>query len=148
MPADENGAVIIYQSWFENAAKLGEEKQTKVIMQIIRYGLYGDVPDNSNDICLDLLFTDWRPLVDAVKRKRKGGAPKGNKNAKGNGAPNGNQNAKKTNNKNKQPLNVNVNVNDKGNVNDNDIMALPSVDALAIDDAKDTTLVEPEWMKE
>ena len=79
-----NEGVVVYQTWVENAAKLGKERQTKIIMQIIQYGLYGDIPDNSDDLCMDLLFSDWKPLVDAAKQKRKGGAPKGNKNAAGN----------------------------------------------------------------
>lgn len=113
--------VIIYQTWYENAGKLGTERQNKAIIQIVRYGLYGEVPDNSDDLHLDLLLTDWMPLVDAAKEHRKGGAPKGNQNASGHGAPKGNQNAKK---KNKQPkqttLNVNGNENDNKNVNSNE----------------------------
>ena len=76
--------VIIYQTWYENAGKLGTERQNKAIIQIVRYGLYGEIPDNSDDLHLDLLLTDWMPLVDAAKEHRKGGAPKGNQNAKGN----------------------------------------------------------------
>ena len=123
-----NESLVIYQTWFENAGKLGEEKQTKAMMQIIRYGLFGEVPDNKDDLFLDLLLSDWMPLVDAQKKKRKGGAPKGNKNASGHGAPKGNKNASKTNNKNKQPFNVNGN--DNGNVNANiNTNTLPSASA-------------------
>lgn len=140
----ENESVIIYQSWFENAAKLGEEKQAIAIMQILRYGLYGDVPDNSSDLCLDLLFCDWKPLVDAAKKKRTGGAPKGNKNAKGNkGGPG---RPKKTQPKN-TTLNVNGNVNGNGNANNND-HNLPTVGSLAPDNAGNSTLEgEPDWMR-
>lgn len=109
--------VIIYQTWYENAGKLGTERQNKAIIQIVRYGLYGEIPDNSDDLHLDLLLTDWMPLVDAAKEHRKGGAPKGNQNAKGNrGGPG---RPKKTQPKN-TTLNVNGNENDNKNVNSNE----------------------------
>lgn len=117
MAEKSNGSVIIYQSWFETAQKLGPEKQQQAIMQILNYGFYGTVPDNHGDLCMDLLFNSWCPLVDAAERHRRGGAPKGNQNAKGHGAPKGNKNAsRKTNNQNKQPFNEN----DNSNVNENE----------------------------
>ena len=119
--------VIIYQTWYENAGKLGTERQNKAIIQIVRYGLYGEIPDNSDDLHLDLLLTDWMPLVDAAKEHRKGGAPKGNQNAKGHGAPKGNRNAKKEKQTTKQTtLNVNGNENDNKNVNSNEHKASAS----------------------
>lgn len=118
--AEKNESVIIYQTWLESSALLGEEKQIKAIMQIIHYGLYGEVPDNSDDPMMQMLLMNWMPLVDAQKKKRKGGAPKGNQNAKGHGAPKGNKNAQKTNNKNKQPFNVKGNGNGNVNANYND----------------------------
>lgn len=117
MPENNNGSVIIYQSWFETAQKLGAEKQRKAIMQILNYGFYGTIPDNSADLSLDLLFNSWRPLVDAAERHRRGGAPKGNQNAKGHGAPKGNKNASKNKQQNKQPFNGNCNCNGNENYN-------------------------------
>lgn len=117
MPENNNGSVIIYQSWFETAQKLGAEKQRKAIMQILNYGFYGTIPDNSADLSLDLLFESWRPLVDAAERHRRGGAPKGNQNAKGHGAPKGNKNASKNKQQNKQPFNGNCNCNGNENYN-------------------------------
>ena len=96
--ADKNESVVIYQTWLESAALLGEEKQIEALMQIINYGIYGTVPDNPDDPMMQMLLMNWMPLVDAQKKRRKGGAPKGNQNAKGHGAPKGNQNARKTNN--------------------------------------------------
>lgn len=126
--------VLIYQTWVENAAKLGPEKQTKALMQIIRYGLYGEVPDNSDDLYLDLLLSDWMPLVDASKQKRRGGAPKGNQNAKGNKGGTGRP--KKT-----QPKNTTFKdkeyTKDKEKEYTNE--ALPSVDTPASEVAGDTT---------
>ena len=121
--ADKNESVVIYQTWLESAALLGEEKQIKALMQIINYGIYGTVPDNPDDPMMQMLLMNWMPLVDAQKKRRKGGAPKGNQNAKGNkgGAPKGNQNARKKQlNKTTQPFNVNGNGNGNVNANYND----------------------------
>lgn len=121
--ADKNESVVIYQTWLESAALLGEEKQIEALMQIINYGIYGTVPDNPDDPMMQMLLMNWMPLVDAQKKKRKGGAPKGNQNAKGNkgGAPKGNQNARKKQlNKTTQPFNVNGNGNGNVNANYND----------------------------
>lgn len=137
---NSNESLVIYQTWFENAGKLGEEKQAKAMMQIIRYGLYGEVPDNSDDICLDLLLTDWIPLVDASKKKRRGGAPKGNKNAVGNKGGSGRP---KKHNQKTQPFNVNGNV----NVNNND-NSIPSGNTPACEGAGDMPLECPEWMND
>ena len=117
---EKNESVIIYQTWLESSALLGEEKQMEALMQIIHYGIYGKVPENPDDPIMQMLLMNWMPLVDAQKKRRKGGAPKGNQNAKGHGAPKGNKNAQKTNNKNKQPFNVNGNGNGNVNANDND----------------------------
>lgn len=117
---EKNESVIIYQTWLESSALLGEEKQIKALMQIIHYGIYGTVPENPDDPMMQMLLMNWMPLVDAQKKRRKGGAPKGNQNAKGHGAPKGNKNAQKTNNKNKQPFNVKGNGNGNVNANDND----------------------------
>lgn len=67
---DNLETVIIYQTWWENSAKLGEEKQNKVIRQIIEYGLYGTIPNNETGSPEDLLFCSWQPLVDSYKRNR------------------------------------------------------------------------------
>lgn len=146
--ANENESVIIYQTWFESVGLLGKDKQIKAMMQIIRYGLYGEVPDNSDDVVLQAVMMTWFAQVDAQKKKRKGGAPSGNQNAKGHGAPKGNKNAtKKTNNKNKQPFNVNGNVNDNGNVINND-NNLPSVGSPAFGEAENSTSEEePDWLR-
>ena len=142
--AAENESVIIYQTWFESVALLGADKQVKAMMQIIRYGLYGEMPDNSDDVVLQAVMMTWFAQVDAQKKHKKGGAPKGNKNAKGNkGGPG---RPKKTQPKN-TTLNVNGNVNGNGNANNND-HNLPTVGSLAPDSAGNSTLEgEPDWMR-
>lgn len=141
--ASEHEGVIIYETWFESAGKLGEQKQAEAIMQIIRYGLYGTIPDNSNDLYLDLLFTNWKPLVDAAKKKRRGGAPKGNKNAVGNKGGTGRP--KKT-----QLKNTTFNTNTNTNTNTNEYTdTLPSVGApVPVGVTGSTTSVVPDWLKE
>lgn len=142
--ADENESVIIYQTWFESVGLLGKDKQIKAMMQIIRYGLYGEVPDNSDDVVLQAVMMTWFAQVDAQKKKRKGGAPKGNQNAKGNKGGTGRP---KKHNSKTQPFNVNGNDNGNGNVitNDNN---LPSVGSPAFGEAENTTSEEePDWLR-
>lgn len=142
--ADENESVIIYQTWFESVGLLGKDKQIKAMMQIIRYGLYGEVPDNSDDVVLQAVMMTWFAQVDAQKKKRKGGAPKGNKNAVGNKGGTGRP---KKHNSKTQPFNVNGNDNGNGNVitNDNN---LPSVGSPAFGEAENTTSEEePDWLR-
>ena len=142
--ADENESVIIYQTWFESVGLLGKDKQIKAMMQIIRYGLYGEVPDNSDDVVLQAVMMTWFAQVDAQKKKRKGGAPKGNKNAAGNKGGTGRP---KKHNSKTQLFNVNGNDNDNGNVitNDNN---LPSVGSSAFGEAENTTSEEePDWLR-
>lgn len=142
--ADENESVIIYQTWFESVGLLGKDKQIKAMMQIIRYGLYGEVPDNSDDVVLQAVMMTWFAQVDAQKKKRKGGAPKGNKNAVGNKGGTGRP---KKHNSKTQPFNVNGNVNDNGNVINND-NNLPSVGSSAFGEAENTTSEEePDWLR-
>lgn len=142
--AAENESVIIYQTWFESVALLGTDKQVKAMMQIIRYGLYGEMPDNSDDVVLQAVMMTWFAQVDAQKKHKKGGAPKGNKNANGNrGGPG---RPKKTQPKN-TTINVNGNVNGNGNANNND-HNLPTVGSPAIDEAGNATLEgEPDWIR-
>ena len=118
MAEKNNGSVIIYQSWFETAQKLGPEKQQQAIMQILNYGFYGTVPDNHGDLCMDLLFNSWCPLVDAAERHRRGGAPKGNQNAKGHKGAGGRP--KKTTEEKLQPKLQPFNENGNSNVNENE----------------------------
>lgn len=142
--ANENESVIIYQTWFESVGLLGKDKQIKAMMQIIRYGLYGEVPDNSDDVVLQAVMMTWFAQVDAQKKKRKGGAPKGNQNAKGNKGGTGRP---KKHNSKTQPFNVNGNDNGNGNVitNDNN---LPSVGSPAFGEAENTTSEEePDWLR-
>ena len=136
----ENEVVAIYQTWFESVGLLGREKQIEAMMMIIRYGLYGEKPDYGDDVTLEAVMMTWLAQVDAQKKKRKGGAPKGNQNAKGNKGGTGRP--KKT-----QPENTTLNKNENENINKN---SRSTDDAPAVGGAGATSLNddEPEWMME
>lgn len=107
-------SLVFYQSWLEQARNLPDPKDA--VFQLIEYGIEGR--DFHPDDQLTAMFLNMaKPNIDANEKKKRGGAPKGNKNAKGHGAPKGNQNAKrKQTNKTNNLSDVNVNVNDNGNV--------------------------------
>lgn len=74
--------IVIYGSWLEYADRIGgKEKQDELVMALVRYAFYGDVPEYKNGSAEDVFFGMAVPLIDADKKKRNGGAPKGNKNA-------------------------------------------------------------------
>ena len=103
-------SMIFYASWYENANEQGKEFRDKMLNQILRYGLYGEEPDNSDDPVAKMMFNMAKPNIDSNIEKRlngrKGGRPKKN-HTKTTGLSNGN-------------VNVNVNDNDNANVNENE----------------------------
>lgn len=80
---ETNGSFVFYESFYTSASLFGEEFLARALMQIVQYGLYNIEPDNSGDPILAALWMNWKPLLDATQQKKKGGAPTGNKNAKG-----------------------------------------------------------------
>lgn len=112
-------SMVIYASWYEIASKRGETFRDKMLNQIIRYGLYGEEPDNSADPVADMMFGMAKPNIDSNIQKRldgrKGGRPKKN-HTKTTGLSNGN-------------VNVNVNDNDNDNVNEDGASASVSLEA-------------------
>lgn len=112
---DDYEGVAVYQTWYEGAELLGEEFKLKAMDAIIRYGLYGEKNDHSiDDPVLEALLRTWRAQVDFQKKTTKGGAPKGNQNAKGNKGGTGRP--KKT-----QPKNTTLINKEKVNENDNKV---------------------------
>ena len=77
------GAVLIYRSWYKAIKELPEDKQLKVYIALMEYGLDGTEPEL--DGISNLIFDVAKPLIDSSNKKRidgaKGGAPAGNKNA-------------------------------------------------------------------
>lgn len=131
-------SLVFYQSWLEQARNLSDPKDA--VFQLIEYGIEGK--DFHPDDQLTAMFLNMaKPNIDANEKKKRGGAPKGNRNAignKGGGAPKGNQNAsKKSNSKNKHNLsdvNVNVNVNGTEDIYGGDTSPLGAGDGLAGED--------------
>lgn len=82
-------SMVFYSSWYETAEKRGDAFRDKMINQIIRYGLYGEIPDNSDDEMANMMFEIVKPNIDSnIQKKingskggRKPGGQPGNKNA-------------------------------------------------------------------
>ncbi len=131
---------IFYKSFYDAISLLeDDESKIRVIEAVCDY-VFNDSLEKSKELnkAEHIFFTMATPLIDANNRNYengcKGGAPKGNQNARGHGAPignqsakgygapKGNQNAKKqTNNlENKQTTNDNDNVKEKVNLNVNE----------------------------
>lgn len=115
---------IVYESWMKMAeAAGGKQLQNEVVMALLRYAFYGDIPDYEIGSKEYLIFMSSVQMIEADKRKKNGGAPKGNTNAK-------KKQPTKTTSKQpiefnpkkqpqKQPKNNPKTNNDNGNVNDN-----------------------------
>lgn len=80
---ESNGSFVFYESFYTSANMFGKEFLSRAIMQIVNYGLYNTEPDNTGDPMMAALWLNWKPLLDATRQKKKGGAPAGNTNAKG-----------------------------------------------------------------
>ena len=107
------GTFIFYKSFYDSLVDCDEEFRNKAFNQIINYGLFGIEPDESDKL-LKILWANWKPLIDSDHKKKKGGAPVGNQNAKGNkGGPG---RPKKKHNQKTQPSDVDgdVDVNQEG----------------------------------
>ncbi len=111
---------VFYRSFYEALCEVDETTQLIVYKAIIEYSI------NGVEIELDginkAMFKLIKPQLDAnysrYENGKKGGAPKGNTNAKKPKENTNKNNQKTTKNNQKQP-NVNVNVNVNDNVNDN-----------------------------
>lgn len=118
---------VFYRSFEEIIEQIPDaDTQLKMYKALAAYGLDGKEPELPYP--LNLVFMQMQASISGAKRRyekqttygRKGGAPKGNQNAKNHGAPKGNQNAKKQTKTNNLNVNDNVNDNDNVNVNVND----------------------------
>jgi len=111
---------IFYRSWYEAIESFPAEVKGEIYTAIFEYSLYGNETHDMGKIA-SAVWTLIRPQVDANRARYengcKGGAPKGNTNAKGRRRPRNNLDTT-----GKQP-NVYVNVNE----NDNDSPPYPPV---------------------
>lgn len=118
-----NDSVVVYRSFVEASKMMQPDEFKEYWMALFAYALEDQEPEDIKSTLAEALLIMAIPQIDANKTRRNNGA-------KG-GAPKGNQNAKK---QPKQPMvelennqglseeqpNVNVNVNVNANVNDNE----------------------------
>ena len=80
---------VIYKNWAEAINLLPEEFQIETYKALVEYGLTGKIPDNVSAICNAMLVSfskDMERNIErynlAVQNGQKGGAPRGNQNAR------------------------------------------------------------------
>lgn len=118
---------IVYESWMKMAeAAGGKQLQSEVVLALLRYAFYDEVPEYEIGSKEYLIFMNGLQMIEADRRKKNGGAPIGNANAK---KKQPTETTSKTTSKQptkttqkttyKQPKNNPKTNNDNGNVNDN-----------------------------
>lgn len=139
---------VFYDSFYKALSKLKADDQVKCLKALCDYALYDIVPKEDDNI-VNMFFELVKPQVDKNKQRYingcKGGAPKGNQNAKKttNIEPNDNQKQPKTTKinqieksveKNNLNINKNINININNNKKENNIkeksLAVSEVTAL------------------
>lgn len=124
---DELGrdSMLFYRSYKAAMELLPEDKQLDFLKSIIDYGLDGKQFDAGDDEVIRMAYTLIQPLLDANIKNyingKKGGAPRGNQNARKQPKNNPKTTQKQGND------NVNVNVNANANDNDNNINIINNV---------------------
>ena len=75
---------VFYRSFYESICELDKDEQYELFIAICEYSLYGEEPDLTG--ALKAMFLLIRPQIDKnnvrYENGKKGGAPKGNQNAK------------------------------------------------------------------
>lgn len=113
---------VFYKTFYEAASTLDDKSFRELITKLCKYGFEGiDEPSDNPNVNMAMLFC--KDSLDRAEQKRqaqinngkKGGAPKGNTNAKK--QPNSTQNNPIQANSTQNNLNVNDNVNDNENGN-------------------------------
>ena len=138
----ERKSFLFYESFRDVAHKLPENERLDFYEMLIEFGLTGEEPKNIKDPLIDMAFTVIGPVIKANIRNYvngcKGGAPRGNKNAKKQ-PKNNRKTTQKQGNENE-----NVNVNDNDNDNDNSHSTNTSYSTNDIPPVGPTTLEELE----
>lgn len=102
-----------FASYYEAIAELDDKTRLKVYDMICRYALYGEIIESENPIEKSL-FTIIKPFIDSSEKRRSGGAPLGNKNAKKKKQP-----IETTENNIKQPIETTIETTETNNKNKN-----------------------------
>lgn len=132
MENEKKKSFVFYRSYLDAAARMTDEQRLKFFDALISYGLDRTPVQDTGDVLIDIAFDFVVPLLDANYKKyedgKKGGAPKGNKNAKKKTTKNNQkQPLVETENNQKQP---NVNGNENVNVNDNSLITTTAISAV------------------
>lgn len=109
---------VFQPSYYASMSNLPDNERLALYDALCRYGLYGDIPEGLPPIA-NGFFMLMQPTVDASKKRyatsvengRKGGAPKGNQNAK----KQPKNNLKTTEEQAENNLNININKNNNIN---------------------------------
>ena len=80
---------VIYKNWVDAINRLPEECQLEIYKALMEYGLTGKMPNNVSTICSAMLVSFSVSLENSINRYlasiengKKGGAPRGNQNAR------------------------------------------------------------------
>lgn len=119
----ERDSFVFYKSFYDALCELDEKDQIILLHAICSYAINGEEPHIKGP--LKAVFITIKPQIDKNNQRYENG--------KKGGAPKGNQNAKKTTENNQNQPNVNVNVNDTVNDNVN-----VSVNGVGSDDTDDS----------
>lgn len=133
---------VYYRGFYEALGKLPDEEHFLMYKAVCRYALYGEEPQ-FEDVHMHIVFDMMREQLDANQRRyengKKGGAPKGNKNAQKDGAQ-----PKTTENNQEQPKEKDKEKEkDKDKVKaDTDIVQTPA--GRSAEDVQESTPEKPE----
>lgn len=118
-------SMVFYQSWYDIAKGYGDDFLNRACRELLEYGLFGTVPDNSDDPVMRMFFDMAKPNIDSnIERKmngKKGGRPP--KKTKTSGLTSGLSNVD-------VDADVNADADADTNVNDNLASPTPSDSAL------------------
>ena len=141
---------VFYRGWKVAVDELPDREKLAIYEAICNYALDGKIPDFTG--LLNALFKSFVPQIDINTKRwengRKGGAPKGNKNAEKQNVTKDGNNQKQPKNNQKQPnVNVNVNVNANDNVNVNEGKSAAKVCTHSLDGGETYTKYVA-WLRE
>lgn len=77
--------ILFQKSWIDRVRRnLGKESADKLSLMILRYALYDELPSDEELLKEGFAYTFYmvkEGIIDEERKRKRGGAPKGNKNA-------------------------------------------------------------------
>ena len=107
-----------FASYYEAIEELDDKTRLKVYDMICRYALYGEIIESENPIEKSL-FTIIKPFIDSSEKRRSGGAPVGNQNARKTTKKQPKNNLKTTQNNAKTTIETTIETTETNNKNKN-----------------------------